>query len=93
IVADEKGSDPSVLLQDDDVVEHIEEWLGELEEKQKEVVVRRFGLQNYPRMTLEQVGKEMGVTRERVRQIQMKALQSLRSILENEGMSASVLLH
>ncbi|MBL4762108.1 MAG: RNA polymerase sigma factor RpoS [Gammaproteobacteria bacterium] len=92
IVADERGADPSVLLQDKDVVEHIEEWLGELEEKQKEVVVRRFGLQNYPRMTLEQVGKEMGVTRERVRQIQMDALKKLRRILESQGFSHDNLL-
>ncbi|MGB1541226.1 MAG: sigma factor-like helix-turn-helix DNA-binding protein, partial [Cycloclasticus sp.] len=54
---------------------------------------RRFGVRGYHPSTLEQVATEMGVTRERVRQIQMNALKSLRSTLENEGMSASVLLH
>ena len=61
---------------------HIDEWLDELDEKQRDVVMRRFGLRNYPRGTLEEVGKELGVTRERVRQIQMDALRKLRRILE-----------
>ena len=49
------------------------------------MVERRFGLHGYENATLEQVARELGVTRERVRQIQMDALKRLRSILENEG--------
>jgi RNA polymerase nonessential primary-like sigma factor len=58
-----------------------------LNEKQREVVERRFGLHGYENSTLEQVAKELGVTRERVRQIQMEALRRLRVILEREGFS------
>jgi RNA polymerase nonessential primary-like sigma factor len=74
-------------LQDESVLEHLDEWLDELDEKQLDVVVRRFGLRNYPRCTLEEVGEELGVTRERVRQIQLDALSKLRRILERNGYS------
>ncbi|RKZ64863.1 MAG: RNA polymerase sigma factor RpoS, partial [Gammaproteobacteria bacterium] len=53
--------------------------------------VRRFGLINHERTTLEDVCKELGVTRERVRQIQMDALKQLRKILENQGFSEALL--
>lgn len=92
VIPDENNPDPSVLLQDDDVIGHLEEWINELESKQREVVLRRFGLQNYERATLEEVGKELGVTRERVRQIQMDALKKLRRILESKGFSQDNLL-
>ena len=58
---------------------------------QREVLVRRFGLNNHERTTLEDVGKELGVTRERVRQIQMDALKQLRKILENQGFTEELL--
>jgi RNA polymerase nonessential primary-like sigma factor len=92
VIPDENNPDPSILLQDDDVIGHLEEWINELEAKQREVVLRRFGLQNYERATLEEVGKELGVTRERVRQIQMDALKKLRRILESKGFSQDNLL-
>jgi RNA polymerase nonessential primary-like sigma factor len=92
VIPDENNPDPSVLLQDDDVIGHLEEWINELEAKQREVVLRRFGLQNYERATLEEVGRELGVTRERVRQIQMDALKKLRRILESRGFSQDNLL-
>lgn len=87
VIPDENNSDPSSILQDESVMDHLDEWLDELDEKQRDVVVRRFGLRNYPRGTLEEVGKELGVTRERVRQIQMDALRKLRRILEHSGYS------
>jgi RNA polymerase nonessential primary-like sigma factor len=81
-------SDPSEMLQDDDMRASISEWLGELTEKQREVVARRFGLRGYESSTLEEVGREIGLTRERVRQIQVEALKRLRDILENQGLSS-----
>ena len=84
-IADEKASDPTTWLQADDINAHLDEWLARLNDKQREVVERRFGLHGYENATLEQVAKELGVTRERVRQIQMDALKRLRSILEHEG--------
>ncbi len=87
VIPDENNTDPASILQDESVMEHLDDWLDELDEKQRDVVVRRFGLRNYPRGTLEEVGLELGVTRERVRQIQMDALRKLRRILEHSGYS------
>jgi len=92
-IPDENIIDPAEILQDDDVKHHIDEWLEQLNEKQREVVERRFGLNGYDIATLEEVGNEIGVTRERVRQIQIEALRRLREILENEGYSEDALLH
>ena len=55
-----------------------------------EVVIRRFGLRGHERSTLEEVGVEMGVTRERVRQIQMEALKRLRRIMESKGLHSEL---
>ncbi len=86
-IPDENNADPSVLLQDRDVQAHIELWLSKLNDKQRAVVERRFGLYGREIATLEEVGNELGVTRERVRQIQIEALRRLRDILEREGFS------
>ena len=87
VIPDENNTDPASILQGENVTEHLDKWLDELDEKQRDVVVRRFGLRNHPRGTLEEVGVELGVTRERVRQIQMDALRKLRRILEHSGYS------
>jgi len=86
-IPDEQNADPSVLLQDSDVQANIDLWLSKLNEKQRAVVERRFGLYGREIATLEEVGNELGVTRERVRQIQIEALRRLREILEREGFS------
>jgi RNA polymerase nonessential primary-like sigma factor len=90
-IPDESNTDPSDLLQDEDVLANLETWIARLSDKQREVVERRFGLHGYKISTLEEVGNEIGVTRERVRQIQMDALKRLREILESEGFSSDTL--
>jgi RNA polymerase nonessential primary-like sigma factor len=90
-IADEHQSDPCELLQDDDIRASIDEWLCQLTEKQCEVVSRRFGLRGYETSTLEEVGREIGLTRERVRQIQVEALKRLREILEKQGLNGKTL--
>ena len=90
-IPDENNPDPSDVLQDEDVLANLESWIGRLSDKQREVVERRFGLHGYKISTLEEVGNEIGVTRERVRQIQMDALKRLREILESEGFSSDTL--
>jgi len=90
-IPDEQNIDPSLLLQNSDVQRHIETWLGQLSEKQREVVERRFGLHGREAATLEEIGVELGVTRERVRQIQLEAIKRLRHILEREGFSLDTL--
>ena len=50
-------------------------------------MTRRFGLRGHESSTLEQVGREIGLTRERVRQIQVEALKRLRDIFEQHGLN------
>lgn len=90
-LADETPSDPFELLQDDDLSKTIDLWLSELSDKQREVVIRRFGLRGHEGATLEQVGSQIGLTRERVRQIQVEALKRLREIFERNGLSSDAL--
>jgi RNA polymerase nonessential primary-like sigma factor len=90
-IPDEHNTDPSLLLQNGDVQRHIDMWLGQLNEKQCAVVERRFGLRGREVATLEEIGNELGVTRERVRQIQIEAIKRLRQILEREGFSLDAL--
>ena len=61
--------------------------MDELSENQQQVIARRFGLHGFEKATLEEVGKEIGLTRERVRQIQVEALKALRVHLERIGLS------
>jgi RNA polymerase nonessential primary-like sigma factor len=90
-IPDDNNPDPSQWLQDSDLNEKLELWLGQLNDKQRIVVERRFGLGGRDKATLEQVGNEIGVTRERVRQIQIDALRRLRKILESQGFSQDLL--
>jgi RNA polymerase nonessential primary-like sigma factor len=87
MLQDEAAGDPTDRIQDQDIQSNLAHWLGKLNDKQREVVERRFGLRGYEHSTLERVAQELGVTRERVRQIQMDALRRLRDILEKEGFS------
>jgi RNA polymerase nonessential primary-like sigma factor len=86
-IADQSMSDPADLLQDDNMKECILSWMEELNEKQREVIARRFGLMGHDSATLEEVGRAIGLTRERVRQIQMEALKRLRGIMERQGLN------
>lgn len=86
-ISDVKSEDPADKIQSDNISSNLDTWLSKLNEKQREVVERRFGLHGYEISTLEQVAKELGVTRERVRQIQMDGLKRLRIILEKDGFS------
>jgi RNA polymerase nonessential primary-like sigma factor len=88
---DNHESEPELLLQEQNLQARIEVWLERLSDKQREVVARRFGLSGYESSTLEDVGREVGITRERVRQIQIEALGKLRRMLEREGFSADCL--
>ncbi len=59
--------------------EHVQDILGELKPRERKILELRFGLSGQDPHTLEEVGKEFGVTRERIRQIESKALQKIRS--------------
>lgn len=87
VIADDKDAGPEGILQDDDMKENIVNWLAALNTKQREVLARRFGLLGHEPATLEDVGREIGLTRERVRQIQVEALRKLRDTLRQQGLS------
>lgn len=87
IIADEKASGPEEHIQDEDMRDNILIWLDTLSSKQREVLARRFGLLGYEPSTLEDVGREIGLTRERVRQIQVEALRKLRETLRQQGLT------
>jgi RNA polymerase primary sigma factor/RNA polymerase nonessential primary-like sigma factor len=67
-------------------------WVKELPEKEQTVIVSRFGLDGSEAKTLEEIGSEMGLTRERVRQIEMAALGRLRHTIERKTLTQSDLL-
>ena len=91
-VSEETIIQPREELEHNDVTTSISFWLNKLTSKHKEVIIRRFGLLGHQCSTLEQVGKELSLTRERVRQIQMDALKKLRRILESHDLSLENLL-
>ncbi len=87
-----RDAEPSRCAQKDAMHDIVDHWIWELNDKQRTVVERRFGLHGYRRATLEQIGDEIGVTRERVRQIQLDALKNLRQMMESNGLSGDTLL-
>ncbi|NNF39856.1 MAG: RNA polymerase sigma factor RpoS [Woeseiaceae bacterium] len=87
-----RDAEPSRRAQQAEIHAAVDHWLAELGERHRAVVERRFGLHGYHRATLEQIGADIGVTRERVRQIQIDALQQLREMMENNGLSSDTLL-
>ncbi|MCE0494205.1 RNA polymerase sigma factor RpoS [Vibrio salinus] len=87
IIPDSIQYDPEFSSEDSDIKSSLIDWLDELNPKQKEVLARRFGLLGYEPSTLEEVGHEIGLTRERVRQIQVEGLRRLREILLKQGLN------
>ena len=86
-LADAHTPDPADSVANDDLAGKLEGLLEDLSEQQQAIIVRRFGLRGYDHATLEQVGAEVGLTRERVRQMQLEALRRLRRGLELNGLS------
>lgn len=78
-VADSNVVTPEANVESVMLREHIDTLLGDLKERERQVIVLRFGLEDGHPRTLEEVGKEFNVTRERIRQIEAKALRKLRN--------------
>ena len=87
----EHANEPPRRAEQNDVTMVVDHWLYALNDKQRAVVERRFGLHGYKRETLEEIGDEIGVTRERVRQIQIDALKKMRELMERSGISGESL--
>lgn len=91
VLSDETDNDPENTTQNDDMKKSVVKWLFELSTKQREVLARRFGLLGYEPATLEEVGCEIGLTRERVRQIQVEGLLRLKEMLQTQGLNIEAL--
>ena len=87
-----REAEPSQCAQKERVHAILDRWVFKLNDKQRAVVERRFGLHGYRRLTLEEIGREIGVTRERVRQIQLDALKNLKCMMESHGVNSESLL-
>lgn len=79
------ASDPAQIALSSNLSVHITKWLTKLSAMQRAVVEHRFGLNDHEPITLEQTGNVIGLTRERVRQLQSEALKSLKEIIEAKG--------
>ncbi len=91
-LADDSAASPESTIATHEIEALVREWLGLLSDKQRTVIERRFGLNGQEVATLESLAGELGVTRERVRQVQLEALAQLRRILQRHGLSKEVLL-
>jgi len=91
-VSSTDDNNPFSIVDDQKVEGCLEDWLGDLPDRQREILARRFGLMGYEASTLEVVGEEVGLTRERVRQIQIDALARLKRAALRDGLSEEELL-
>ncbi len=90
-VADENETNPLQCLHLETRDSTMQRWLQRLTDRQAEIIARRFGFRGHECGTLEEVGRQIGLTRERVRQIQMEALDRLREMAREEGLDSSCL--
>lgn len=90
-IADEDARAPELLLHDSAIEASVAGWLAELNPRQRLVIERRYGLNGCEVTTLEELAAEIGVTRERVRQIQAEALGKLKGKLERRGFTRDAL--
>ena len=91
-IADENTLAPDIRLENIEIEHFVHEWLDQLNERQRSVIECRYGLNGLEIHTLEQLAQCLDLTRERVRQIQIEALASLRKILRRSGLSRDTLL-
>ena len=90
-IADDDARAPELLLHDSAIEASVAGWLAELNARQRMVIERRYGLNGCEVSTLEDLAAELGVTRERVRQIQGEALDKLRAKLTRRGYTKDAL--
>jgi RNA polymerase nonessential primary-like sigma factor len=90
MVPDSQSLNPVETMVQEDLMSQLSLCLQELEYRERQVICRRFGLDGFERQTLEEVGQAVGLTRERVRQIQLVALKELRKALIKHGVTDSI---
>jgi RNA polymerase primary sigma factor len=81
-IRDQDSDKPIFLLENIERFEKVSSWLEQLSEQEKKIIVLRYGLDDGDPQTLAVIGKRFGITRERVRQVESKALEKLRRIIK-----------
>lgn len=89
---DESAPEPVEVVGSGARLDRVRMWLGVLDDMEKEIISMRFGLDDNSPQTLESLGKRYGVTRERVRQMEARALGKLKQAVEEEGVSFTDLM-
>lgn len=90
-IASENSVAPHTELEKNNLSEHLNKWLEHLTENQRTVIAMRFGLRGYDASTLENIGNQIGLTRERVRQIQIEAMKRLAQIAKSNGLTEDLI--
>jgi RNA polymerase nonessential primary-like sigma factor len=92
VIAEDGALGPEALLQTRETGALVADWLARLQPRQRSVIERRYGLNGNEPATLEDLAGELGLTRERVRQIQAEALDRLREIIRRGGVGRDAVL-
>lgn len=92
-LADSNAERPAHELENNNLYLRLNACLENLNDKQRAILAQRFGLYGFEEATLEEVGQKVGLTRERVRQIQVEALKYLRQVLEAQGIESEALFN
>ena len=93
MIADDGGAgDPESLLQSSEIGSLLDDWLAQLSERQRQIVERRYALNGVDVATLDVIAIDLGLTRERVRQIQIEGLDRLRKIIKRGNITRDSLL-
>tara|TARA_R110002049_G_scaffold53467_2_gene149486 strand:+ start:362 stop:1309 length:948 start_codon:yes stop_codon:yes gene_type:complete len=91
-LADDQACSADTMIQEHEIEDLVRDWIDKLNDKQRTVIRHRYGIDECPIMTLEELAVRLGLTRERVRQIQLEALGQLRRSIRRRGISRDVLL-
>ncbi|HZV55305.1 MAG TPA: RNA polymerase sigma factor RpoS [Rhodocyclaceae bacterium] len=91
-IADDGVESPDHRIEQAEIEQRVAEWVTRLSDKQRQVIERRYGLNGREVATLEMLAEDLGITRERVRQIQLEALGQLRRQLVRDGVARDAVL-
>jgi RNA polymerase nonessential primary-like sigma factor len=91
-IADDAAEDPATRLAQHEAEELVADWVTQLTDRQRLVIERRYGLSGNDTTTLDDIASDLGLTRERVRQIQLEALSTLRKHIARDRLTPDALL-
>jgi RNA polymerase primary sigma factor len=89
-IASQESDDPEGAILNADLGERLSSAVGELPDREAQILRLRFGLEGSQVYTLEEIGQRFGVSRERIRQLEARALRQMRAICAEQGISEAV---